>query len=149
MGEVFLAGLWVFLYQLSRKPQMRNLYGISVFERHLYVTSWHSNSVLAVHKYNQSDVRTVRANLTRPFSIHVYHRQRKPPGEKASFLSCTVVQACHGPFRKQPPAAFVHLAHTFILKRQMPWKAVREKTKLHPVPTRFIALVVFLMVCRA
>ncbi|XP_029850375.2 prolow-density lipoprotein receptor-related protein 1 [Ixodes scapularis] len=64
-----------------RGTPMRNLYGISVFERHLYVTSWHSNSVLAVHKYNQSDVRTVRANLTRPFSIHVYHRQRKPPGD--------------------------------------------------------------------
>lgn len=61
-----------------RGAPMRNLYGITVFENYLYVTSWHSNSVVAVHKYNQSDIRTVKANLTRPFSIHVYHRQRKP-----------------------------------------------------------------------
>ncbi|XP_037511191.1 low-density lipoprotein receptor-related protein 1 [Rhipicephalus sanguineus] len=61
-----------------RGAPMRNLYGITVFENYLYVTSWHSNSVVVVHKYNQSDIRTVKANLTRPFSIHVYHRQRKP-----------------------------------------------------------------------
>ncbi|XP_064475155.1 prolow-density lipoprotein receptor-related protein 1-like [Ornithodoros turicata] len=61
-----------------RGAPMRNLYGITVFEQYLYVTSWHGNSVISVHKYNQSDVRTVKANLTRPFSIHVYHRQRKP-----------------------------------------------------------------------
>lgn len=64
-----------------RGVAVRHLYGITVFEQHLYVTSWHSNSVVSLHKYNRSDVRTIKANLTRPFSIHVYHRQRKPDVE--------------------------------------------------------------------
>ncbi|XP_067123645.1 low-density lipoprotein receptor-related protein 1 isoform X3 [Centruroides vittatus] len=61
-----------------RGMPMRILYGITVFEQYLYVTSWNGNKILAVHKYNHTDIRVIKSNLTRPFSIHVYHRQRQP-----------------------------------------------------------------------
>ncbi len=65
-------------HTIIRGLPVRNLYGITLFEQYLYVTSWHTNSIIAVNKFNHSDIRTLMSNLTRPFSIHVYHRQRQP-----------------------------------------------------------------------
>jgi len=55
-----------------------NPYGITLFERYLYVTSWRNGLVFKVNKFNKTDIKTLRTNLTRPFSIHIYHRQRQP-----------------------------------------------------------------------
>ncbi|XP_050433383.1 low-density lipoprotein receptor-related protein 1 isoform X2 [Adelges cooleyi] len=55
-----------------------NLYDISVFENHLYVTSWRLQSVIKLSKFNSSSYESLMTNLSRPFTIHVYHRQEQP-----------------------------------------------------------------------
>jgi integrin beta 2 len=62
--------------------QVQNLYDITVFETNLYVTSWRNQSIIRLHKFNSDDYETV-ANLSRPFAIHIFHRQRQPEGESA------------------------------------------------------------------
>ncbi|RZF40959.1 hypothetical protein LSTR_LSTR013214 [Laodelphax striatellus] len=56
---------------------VQNLYGISVFENDLYVTSWKEQSIIRLNKYNSSDFEKI-ANYSRPFAVMVYHRQRQP-----------------------------------------------------------------------
>nr|XP_022909737.1 low-density lipoprotein receptor-related protein 1 isoform X1 [Onthophagus taurus] len=56
---------------------VQNLYGISIFENTLYVTSWKDNSVYKINK-KTLDTQTVKTNISRPFHIHVFHRQRQP-----------------------------------------------------------------------
>ncbi|KFM73279.1 Prolow-density lipoprotein receptor-related protein 1, partial [Stegodyphus mimosarum] len=60
-----------------RNVQVKNLYGISVFEDYIYVTSVDGNNILAIQKYNHNS-KPIKSNMTHPFSIHVYHRQRQP-----------------------------------------------------------------------
>ncbi|XP_027843018.2 low-density lipoprotein receptor-related protein 1 [Aphis gossypii] len=55
-----------------------NLYDISVFENHMYVTSWRLQSVIKLNKFNSSYYESLITNLSRPFTIHVYHRQEQP-----------------------------------------------------------------------
>lgn len=59
---------------------VQNLYGISVFENHLFVSSWYNNSILEIHKFKQ-EKRTIIQNISRPFNLHIFHRQRQPDGK--------------------------------------------------------------------
>ncbi|KAL1455357.1 hypothetical protein WDU94_009457 [Cyamophila willieti] len=56
---------------------VQNLYAITVFENNLFVTSWRNQSIIRLNKYNSDDYETL-ANFSRPFAIHVYHRQKQP-----------------------------------------------------------------------
>ncbi|KAJ9584470.1 hypothetical protein L9F63_021195, partial [Diploptera punctata] len=56
---------------------VQNLYDITVFENYLYMTSWRNQSIIRLNKFNSDDHESV-ANLSRPFAIHVFHRQRQP-----------------------------------------------------------------------
>ncbi|KDR21144.1 hypothetical protein L798_04073, partial [Zootermopsis nevadensis] len=56
---------------------VQNLYDITIFENNLYVTSWRNQSIIRLHKFNSDDHETV-ANLSRPFAIDIFHRQRQP-----------------------------------------------------------------------
>ncbi|XP_026680974.1 low-density lipoprotein receptor-related protein 1B-like [Diaphorina citri] len=57
--------------------KVQNLYDITVFENNLFVTSWRNQSIIRVNKYNSDDYETI-ANFSRPFAIHIYHRQKQP-----------------------------------------------------------------------
>ncbi|CAH1165542.1 unnamed protein product [Phyllotreta striolata] len=60
-----------------RGTKVQNLYGITVFQDSVFVSSWYNNSVLELHKFKHL-VKTVVMNITRPFNVHVFHRQRQP-----------------------------------------------------------------------
>ncbi|UYV74241.1 LRP1B, partial [Cordylochernes scorpioides] len=70
-------------HTVAHGAPLKILYGISVFEQYFYLTSWHGNSILSIHKYNQSDISSFMLNFTRPFTVHVYHRQRQPLPDQA------------------------------------------------------------------
>lgn len=53
----------------------------------MYVTSWRLQSVIKLNKFNSSSYESLMTNLSRPFTIHVYHRQEQPEGKKY-FLTC-------------------------------------------------------------
>lgn len=63
-----------------RGVQVRNLYGITVFENKLYVSSWFDHVILELDKFSHK-AKTVVANISRPFNLHVFHRQRQPDGK--------------------------------------------------------------------
>jgi len=69
--------------------QVQNLYDITVFENNLYVTSWRNQSIIRLDKFNSDDHETL-ANLSRPFAIHIFHRQRQPDGERSHSLSISL-----------------------------------------------------------
>lgn len=56
---------------------MQNLYSVSTFETDLFVSSWHSDNVIKLSK-NSIQERHLVKNITRPFNIHIFHRQRQP-----------------------------------------------------------------------
>ncbi|KAK6630731.1 hypothetical protein RUM44_002900 [Polyplax serrata] len=56
---------------------VQNLFGITVFENNLFVTSWRNFSIIRLNKFNSDDYETI-GNFSRPFSIHVVHRQKQP-----------------------------------------------------------------------
>lgn len=62
------------------------MYDISVFENHMYVTSWRLQSVIKLNKFNSSSYESLMTNLSRPFTIHVYHRQEQPESKKYLYL---------------------------------------------------------------
>ncbi|KAJ8870464.1 hypothetical protein PR048_029486 [Dryococelus australis] len=57
--------------------QVQNLYDITVFENNLFVTSWRHQSIIRLNKFQSQDHEMV-GNFSRPFAIHVFHRQRQP-----------------------------------------------------------------------
>ncbi|CAH2009921.1 unnamed protein product [Acanthoscelides obtectus] len=57
--------------------KVRNLYGITVFENNIFVSSWRNNSILQLDKY-EHDERTIVSNISRPYNVYVFHRQRQP-----------------------------------------------------------------------
>lgn len=59
---------------------VQNLYGISVFENRLFVSSWYNNSILEISKFKK-EKRTIINNISRPFNLHIFHRQRQPDGK--------------------------------------------------------------------
>lgn len=63
-----------------RGIKVQNLYGITIFEDKLFVSSWFNNSILELNKYHHIE-RTVVTNISRPFNVYVFHRQRQPEGE--------------------------------------------------------------------
>lgn len=65
---------------IMKGVSVQNLYGITIFENRLFVTSWHNNSILTIHKFQQVQ-KTVLGNISRPFNLHVFHRQRQPDGK--------------------------------------------------------------------
>lgn len=60
------------------------MYDISVFENYMYVTSWRLQSVIKLSKFNSTSHKFLMENLngSRPFTIHVYHRQVQPESKK-------------------------------------------------------------------
>jgi len=48
----------------------------------MYVTSWRLQSVIKLNKFNSSHYESLITNLSRPFTIHVYHRQEQPESMK-------------------------------------------------------------------
>lgn len=48
----------------------------------MYVTSWRLQSVIKLNKFNNgysgSAYESLMTNSSRPFTIHVYHRQEQP-----------------------------------------------------------------------
>lgn len=65
---------------ILKGKQAVNLYGISTFENLLYVSSWHSNSIIAVDKITKKVEKLIDSNA-RPYNVHVFHRQRQPDGK--------------------------------------------------------------------
>ncbi|KAG8233902.1 hypothetical protein J437_LFUL005230, partial [Ladona fulva] len=59
------------------KISVQNLYGVTVFENNLFVTSWRNYSVIRLDKFKSDDHQTL-GNFSKPFAIHVFHRQRQP-----------------------------------------------------------------------
>lgn len=68
-------------YYIVHVSQVQNLYSVCVFENNLFVSSWHNNSIRRVHRNDQEESITIVQNISRPFSVHVFHRQRQPDGE--------------------------------------------------------------------
>ncbi|XP_056636916.1 low-density lipoprotein receptor-related protein 1 isoform X1 [Diorhabda sublineata] len=60
-----------------RGTRVQNLYGITVFESRLFVSSWYNSSILELHKYKHRE-KNVVVNISRPFNVYVFHRQRQP-----------------------------------------------------------------------
>lgn len=60
--------------------QVQNLYGITVFENRLFVSSWLNNTILEIYKNDQKANKIV-GNIKRPFNVYVFHRQRQPDGK--------------------------------------------------------------------
>ena len=58
--------------------QMQKLHDITVFENHLYVITWLDNSINVLKKLDTSSHTPIAKNLSKPFALHVYHRQRQP-----------------------------------------------------------------------
>ncbi|XP_063218358.1 prolow-density lipoprotein receptor-related protein 1 [Bacillus rossius redtenbacheri] len=56
---------------------VQNLYDITVFENNLFVTSWRHQSIIRLNKFDSQDHEMI-GNFSRPFAIHVFHRQRQP-----------------------------------------------------------------------
>lgn len=52
-----------------------------VFENYLYVSSWRNLSIIKLNKFQPNQHEIVTSNISRPFSVIVYHRQRQPEGE--------------------------------------------------------------------
>ncbi|XP_066143818.1 prolow-density lipoprotein receptor-related protein 1 [Euwallacea fornicatus] len=52
----------------------RNAYGVTIFENRLFVSSWYNHTILEFSKGGS----IVATNITRPFNLHVFHRQRQP-----------------------------------------------------------------------
>lgn len=65
---------------ILRGKQAQNLYGITVFEQYLYVSSWHNHNIIAVNKRTK-EAHSITKSDARPYNIHVFHRQRQPDGE--------------------------------------------------------------------
>lgn len=62
---------------IMRGSPVQNLYGISTFESSMFVSSWHSDSILELRK-GKEEAKQVVQNITRPFNLHVFHRQKQP-----------------------------------------------------------------------
>ncbi|KAF2883536.1 hypothetical protein ILUMI_22600, partial [Ignelater luminosus] len=56
---------------------VQNLYGISVFESRLFVSSWHNDTIRELHKIKHTE-RQILKDSERPFNLHVFHRQKQP-----------------------------------------------------------------------
>ncbi|KAB0803781.1 hypothetical protein PPYR_00751 [Photinus pyralis] len=56
---------------------VQNLYGITVFESRLFVSSWHNDTIRELHKMKLTE-RQILKDEERPFNLHVFHRQRQP-----------------------------------------------------------------------
>ncbi|KAK2718097.1 hypothetical protein QYM36_006775 [Artemia franciscana] len=63
---------------IKRGPFVQNLYGVSLLNNDIFVTSWKDSSLLRVNRLKSDDYAIISSNLSRPFAIHVYHRQRQP-----------------------------------------------------------------------
>ena len=61
--------------------QVQNLYDIVVFENDLFVSSWSNMSIIKMNKFANGHPEIIASNVSRPFSVIVYHRQRQPEGE--------------------------------------------------------------------
>lgn len=68
-------------WSMKKKSQLlgvaQSLHSITIFEDTIYLASWNNQSIIAVNKFT-SDARILYGDVTRPFSLHVYHRQRQP-----------------------------------------------------------------------
>lgn len=56
---------------------VQNLYGISVFENKIYVSSWHNNSIMTIDKKTKNVDKIVYTEI-RPFNLKIFHQQRQP-----------------------------------------------------------------------
>lgn len=65
---------------ILRGAQVRNLHGITVFQNKLYLSSWYNNSIMELDKFSHK-VKTLVSNISRPYNVHVFHRQRQPDGK--------------------------------------------------------------------
>ncbi|XP_030747153.1 prolow-density lipoprotein receptor-related protein 1 [Sitophilus oryzae] len=67
---------------MARGANVRNAYGVSVFQNRVFFSSWYNNSILEFNKFSQRNknllVYSVISNISRPFNLHVFHRQRQP-----------------------------------------------------------------------
>lgn len=63
-----------------RGTKVQNLYGITVFQNSIFVSSWYNNSILELHKFKHEE-KNIVVNISRPFNVYVFHRQRQPDGK--------------------------------------------------------------------
>ncbi|KAF7273554.1 hypothetical protein GWI33_013751, partial [Rhynchophorus ferrugineus] len=67
---------------IARGVNVRNAYGVSVFQNRIFLSSWYNNSILEFDKFSSKDaslmVKSVVSNISRPFNVHIFHRQRQP-----------------------------------------------------------------------
>lgn len=68
-----------------RGAQVRNLHGITVFQNKLYLSSWYNNSILELDKFNHK-IKTLVTNISRPYNVQVFHRQRQLDGKYSQSL---------------------------------------------------------------
>ncbi|RZC38622.1 Ldl recept a and/or FXa inhibition domain containing protein, partial [Asbolus verrucosus] len=62
---------------IMRGLKVQNLYGVSVFESKLFLSSWYTNDIIELDKSTMKE-KIIIQNISRPFNVHVYHRQRQP-----------------------------------------------------------------------
>lgn len=64
---------------VKQGPIVQNLYGVTFFERKLFVTSWKDNTLFEVNIHLKT--QTIVEKISRPYYLHVFHRQRQPDGK--------------------------------------------------------------------
>lgn len=65
---------------ILRGKVVKNLYGISIFENKIYISSWNNNSIMSIDTKSKKVVYIVNT-VTRPYNLNIFHRQRQPEGK--------------------------------------------------------------------
>lgn len=65
---------------IMKGTPVQNLYGITVFESRLFVSSWHNDTIRELHKIKHTQKQVLK-DTERPFNLHIFHRQKQPDGE--------------------------------------------------------------------
>ncbi|XP_060522093.1 prolow-density lipoprotein receptor-related protein 1 isoform X3 [Cylas formicarius] len=63
-----------------RGSLVQNLYGITVFQNTVFVSSWYNNSILGFNKFERDKLNpmTIVKNISRPFNVYIYDKLRQP-----------------------------------------------------------------------
>lgn len=108
---------------------MQHLRYISVFENQLYVITW--NEINTLHKFDATNYTTLASNLTSPFALHAFHRQRQPHG--TSYITYNLKITMYNGFFMLIKAYVINFtAHTPCVNHDcqdlcIPWKETQRK----------------------
>ncbi|XP_050312267.1 prolow-density lipoprotein receptor-related protein 1 isoform X2 [Anthonomus grandis grandis] len=63
---------------VAKGAHVRNAYGVCVFQNRVFVSSWYNNSLIEFNRLEATDGKVIVSNISRPFNVYVFHRQRQP-----------------------------------------------------------------------